>query len=909
MSMAIQFSLLGALTVTRAGAGLDLGARQQRLVLALLLARAGSPVPMDDLIGLLYDGAAPASAANVVHRHVGTLRRLLEPGLPARSGGGFISSQLSGYRLTVAGSAFDLEEFRRLTERARQEQSLDLYAQALALWRGRCAAGLEPPGRTHPAFAAVEAERARAAREAADLAEAAGQLRRILPLLAAAARERPLDQALQARLLLAYAADGRQAEAVAVYQKVTDPGPELREAYERVTTAPAPSRPAQLPPDPPFFTGRTGPLARAHRIVARADRGATTVLAIDGMPGVGKTTLAVHLAHQLAGDYPDGQLYADLRGFDHHDDVLSPGEALRGFLGSLGVPQDAIPRELHGRSGLYRSALAGRRVLIVLDNCRDTEQVRHLLPGSPGCLVVVTSRTQLTGLLTTSGAHPLPLGLPGAGEAREALERRLGPERVGREPAAAARIIEGCGRLPLALAVLSARAAGNPGVPLGRIAAELALAHGSLAGFDSTDPHTDLRAVFSWSYRALSEPAARLFRLMPLHPVPDMSIAAAAGLAGVPLRTGRALIAELERAHLITEDRPGRFRTHDLLRAYASELSEKHDPPRARAAAIAGCARFYRATAYAAHRRLLAYPGYQALGDPGPGGTPLTFAGQGDAMRWFAAEQHALTELVRRGGRRGDHADAWQLTIAMQQFFERSGRWLDWVATARTALQAAVAGGDLVGQARMHRTLAGAHYSMRRLTDAASHLDRARHLLDGLGLTGELSRARLNLAMIRRAEGRHEEAIAELSGLVGPARAAGDDKLLADALAGIAASTAELGRGTEAERLAREAMRLFEGYQDVTGLGDAWQVLGRAHAQSGDLPEAVRSWRRAARFYHEADADAPAADALAAAGDAMAAAGHAEAAGQAWGEALALLAHEQSPVSRRLRERVTMMGS
>ncbi|WP_262286667.1 BTAD domain-containing putative transcriptional regulator [Micromonospora sp. MA102] len=920
----VGFSVLGSIRVVRAGAELRLGARQQRLVLALLLVRGGLPVTLAELVDLLWDEEAPASAANVVHRHVGMLRRLFEPDLPTRAAGRHIHRELSGYRLHADEESLDLLRFRSLNRRAARslqdgdpESALRHSLDGLRLWRGRCAAGLEPASRLHPAFLAVEAERAEAVRAAADAAERCGRLSTVLAPLRQAAEQHPFDESLQSRLLLALAADGRQAEAVEVYRAVrhrlaedlgVDPGEELREAYDRVlhqrtrparTGSPAPlPRPAQLPPDLPFFSGRDDLIAEARAAVARP--GGPAVLAIDGMPGVGKTALAVHLAHGFAAGYPDGQLYVDLRGYDGHEPAMSPAEALRGFLGSLGVPQDGIPAELHAQAGLYRSSLAGRRLLILLDNCRDAEQIRHLLPGTPGCLVIVTSRSRLSGLLTAAGAHPLPVGLPSVEEARAALSRPLGAARVAADPAAIDAIIASCGRLPLALAVVAARAAGLPGTPPAQIAAELARAPGSLDGFDGDDPQTGLRAVFSWSYRALSAPAARLFRLLPIHPGPDVSIAGAAGLAGVPLRSARALLGELSRAHLVTEDLPGRYRTHDLLLAYATELGEENDGPAERAAAELRCLRFYRATGYQAHRWLLASE-YQPLIEPGPGETPLRFDGHGDAMRWFTAERQVLIALVGRAARQGRHAEAWQLALGMQHFFERSGRWADWTTTGEVALAAARAGGDLVGQARMHRSLAGAAYFRHEHETALGHLDRAVELLARLGLYGEMTRAGFNRAMILSAQGRHEEVLRALSAALGP-WVAGDDKLLADVLVIMGASHAELGRADEAVRCAERAMALSRGARYRLGVAEAWEVLGRGHSARGELDRAVDCWREAAVAYQEASAPAPAAEVLALLGDALAAAGDRDAAVRAWREALALIphAHTHTPTGRRL---------
>lgn len=918
----IGFSVLGSVRVTRAGAELHLGARQQRLVLALLLARAGSPVSLSELVDLLWDEEAPASAANVVHRHVGALRRLLEPGLPTRSAGRHILRDLSGYRLRADEESLDLLAFRSLSRLAGHrlrdgdpEAALRHSLDGLRLWRGRCAAGLEPASRRHPAFLAVEAERVQAVREAADAAERCGRLGAVLAPLRQAAEQHPLDESLQSRLLLALAADGRQAEAVETYRLVRrrladdlgiDPGEELREAYDRllhqrirpVRTGSAPSlpRPAQLPPDLPFFSGRDDLIAEARAAVARP--GGPAVLAIDGMPGIGKTALAVHLAHGFAAAYPDGQLYVDLRGYDGREPAMSPAEALRGFLGSLGVPQEGIPAELHAQAGMYRSSLAGRRMVIVLDNCRDAEQIRHLLPGGPGCLVIVTSRSRLSILLTTAGAHPLPVGLPSVEEARTALLRPLGAGRLAADPAAIDAIIASCGRLPLALAVVAARAATRPGTPPAQIAAELARAPGSLDGFDGDDPQTGLRAVFSWSYEALSAPAARLFRLLPVHPGPDISTAAAAGLAGVPLRTARALLGELSRAHLVSEDLPDRYRTHDLLRAYAAELGEENDGPAERAAAELRCLEFYRATSYQAHRWLLTSE-HHPLIEPGPGETPLRFAGHGDAMRWFTAERQALTALVRRAARQGRHTEAWQLALGMQHFFDRSGRWADWTATGEVALEAARAGGDLIGQARMHRSLAGAAYFRHEHEIAVGHLDRALELLARLGLHGEMTRAGINRAMILSAQGRHAEVVRALSAVL-ESWTAGDDKLLADVLVIMAGSCVDLGREDEALRGAEQAMALSRAARYRLGVAEAWEVLGRVHAARREPGKAVDCWREAAVAYQEASAAAPAAEVLALVGDALAAGGDQDAAVRAWQEALALIPYAQSRTGRRL---------
>ncbi|WP_433281358.1 BTAD domain-containing putative transcriptional regulator [Micromonospora sp. CA-244673] len=629
MTTPLSFAVLGPVRAWRGRSELDLGARQQRLVLAFLLARAGGAVSVAELVDLLWESDPPPSAVNVVHRHVGMLRRRFEPGLPTRAAGSVLIRDGAEYRLLIEEDALDLLRFRRLVARAggsSGEPAVALYREALALWRDRCASGVRSGPRAHPEFLAVDGEWFAAVRAATDAALRAGCVHAVLPAIRLAAEHEPLDEALQARLLLALAADGRRAEALAAYADIEHrladelgirPGADLRAARDSLldhdaaadgsgswrgagpapTAAPplgveagswppagapptGPGPPAQLPADHPFFSGRRDLVAAAEELLA-GDRPATA-LVIDGMPGVGKTTLAVHLAHHLASRYPDGQLHADLRGFDSGDSVMTPAEALRGFLWSLGVAPAAIPAEPHAQAGLYRSILAGRRMLILLDNCRDWDQVRHLLPGTGGSLAIATSRRRITGTAGPAGAHPLHLDLLTDAEARELLTRWLG-DVTAADPAAVDEIVTRCGRLPLALALVATRAVGRPALSLPAVAGELAGADGRLAGFG--DAHAELEASFAWSYRALTPGAARLFRLLPLHPAGELSTEAAAALAGLPPRTARGLLAELA-AHLLVEPGDGRWRMHDLLRAYAAELGEEHDDAAERDAAV-----------------------------------------------------------------------------------------------------------------------------------------------------------------------------------------------------------------------------------------------------------------------------------------------------------------------------------
>jgi transcriptional regulator with XRE-family HTH domain len=338
-----------------------------------------------------------------------------------------------------------------------------------------------------------------------------------------------------------------------------------------------PALPAQLPGDILGFVGRAESMRQLDRLLPDSGAPAPSALAIGiltGTAGVGKTALAVHWAHRAAHLFPDGQLYVNLRGFDSGEPV-NPATAVRGFLDALGVPAWRIPAEADAQAALYRTLLAGRRMLLVLDNARDSTQVAPLLPGSPGCLVVVTSRNQLNGLIVAQAAHRLTLDLLSDRSAHDLLARRLGADRVDAEPESVRRIVTRCARLPLALALAAAHATTHPQLPLSAVADRLdARAHrlDVLGGDD--DPHTDLCSVFSWSYRALSPSAAWLFRTLGPHPGPEITVTAVSAATGQPPERVRRLLNELTRANLIAEHRPGRYTLHALLRDYAVHLAE-----------------------------------------------------------------------------------------------------------------------------------------------------------------------------------------------------------------------------------------------------------------------------------------------------------------------------------------------
>ncbi|MET9297075.1 BTAD domain-containing putative transcriptional regulator [Streptomyces sp. NPDC003077] len=609
----VRFSVLGPVRVWAAGAELPAGPRQQRLVLAALLARAGRPVSLEELVGLLWEEDPPRSAANTVHRYVGVLRRLLEPGLPARAPGRWLLRRAGGYLLRVGPDELDLAAFRNLVRRARAAQdaseAVDAFGAALEQWRGRCAADVVPADAAPPLFAAVDHEYVAAVTAAATAALRCDRPGAVLLAARQVVERHPFDERLLAQLMLLLTADGKQAEALTLYHRFrTDvksalgmsPGRELRAAHDRILRGaweirppsvhagpaasatprqarpdlPAPHPvPAQLPADLPCFTGRAGVLEQAAGFAAAGD-GAPRVLAVDGIAGVGKTALAVHLAHRIAARFPDGQLFADLGGFASAGGPAEAGEVLAGFLTALDVDDARIPARTDSRAALFRSVLATRRVLVVLDNAHDAAQIRPLLPGSSRCMVLITARRRLTNLATMNGARLVSLDVPSAQEAARCFVRRAGTGRTGMDAAAVSEIVEHCGRLPLAVGVMAARAAAYPDVPLRRMADGLAAAGEGLEGFSDEDRGNAVRTVFSWSYRALGPDAARLFRALPRRQG-ELSTGELARLAPMAARTAAAAVAELVRARLLTPVRPDVYDVHPLVLAYASELARE----------------------------------------------------------------------------------------------------------------------------------------------------------------------------------------------------------------------------------------------------------------------------------------------------------------------------------------------
>jgi tetratricopeptide (TPR) repeat protein len=672
-----------------------------------------------------------------------------------------------------------------------------------------------------------------------------------------------------------------------------------------------PRRPRHLPAAVAHFAGRSGELAVLTGLLrGRAGTGGTVVIsAIGGTAGVGKTALAVYWAHHVAGEFPDGQLYVNLRGFDPGGQVMDPAEAVRRFLDALGVPAERIPVDLDAQAALYRSQLAGRRVLVVLDNARDTAQVRPLLPGAPGCLVLVTSRNQLSGLVAADGAHPITLDLLTLDEAGQLLAHRLGPDRTAAEPDAIAEIITMCARLPLALAIVAARAATHPHLSLHTLAGELREAGGRLDTLTTDDPYTDVRAVFSWSYRALNPEAARLFRLLGLHPGPDISVAAAASLAALPIDQVRTRVAELARANLLVEPVSGRYAFHDLLRAYAAERAHTVDSDERRHAATGRVLDHYLHTAYAAARLLDPFRDPITLTSPRPGVTPERPADHEQALAWFTAEHPVLLAAVDHDAATGFDTHTWQLAWTLYDFLNRRGHWHDWAAVQQAAVAAAGRLADPAVQARAHRFLAGAYIGLGRVEDAHTQLRHALDLYRRAGDQAGQAHTHHNLGHLWDGQGRPGEALDHARQALDLYRAAGDRRGQADALNSVGWCHSQLGDHRQALTCCQQALTLLQELDDRFGQSAAWDSLGYAHHHLGHHTQAITCYQHALDLVRDLGDRYYEATTLTHLGDTHHATGDLDAAQTAWRQALTILDQLDHSDAEQVRTKLTTLDT
>src|SRR5215467_9063106 len=884
MPAPLAFHILGPLQVTHAAVPVALGGPRERVLLAALLVEHGQVVSGDRLAQALWSDRPPATARHQVAIGVSRLRKALAA---AGAGREVIATVAPGY--LVAGGWVDARCFE---ERARQahdalaaggrEEAARLLRTALSLWRGPALSGIDRP------FAEIEAARLEERRllvteERVGLELDLGRDEELVGDLLALVRAHPLRERLRGLLMLALQRAGRRAEALAVYQDGRrllvdtlgiEPGSQLRAVHQALLRdepprrrggsprrsadlaprpeAPAAPRPAprQLPPDVRGFVGRRAELDALDELAAvpgAAANGAgerpLPIGIIAGVAGVGKTGLALHWSHRVMHRFPDGQLYADLRGYDAHREPLPPGAALDGFLRALGVPGEQIPGGLDDRAALFRSVLHGRQVLIVLDNARTPEQVRPLLPGSSSCLVLVSSRDRLDDLIACEGARLYALDVLSPGEAGDLLSRMAGDRRI--DPATADRIAALCDRLPLAVRIAAARLAIHPHDTPADLADRLADEQRRLP--ELSQAHRGVRASFALSYRELPAPAAMLFRLLGLLDAADVAPWTAAALLGVPEREGADLLDQLVRAGLLEvagRDGAGqvRYRLHDLMRLYARERNLADDGCAAVRAAVG---RFFGAALYLAERgdRCLGNPFVFPLYDDSPrleSDETVVRRVLADPVAWFAAEHIVLAGAVAQAASLGMPGYAWELTSALGQFLS-THRYTDaWQACATRAAAAARAAGDARGEAAALLQYADWLGDVGRYGDAIRNIRRAMALATGCADTEAEAVCRTMMAVIQVLRGQVADAEQEaqhaltLLGRSAPATARGR------ALTVLGLIRLAQDRPADAGGCFLRVLRIQQAAGSVRGQAEARYRLGTVRRRQGRYAAAVR---------------------------------------------------------------------
>jgi DNA-binding SARP family transcriptional activator/tetratricopeptide (TPR) repeat protein len=897
MSPEMEFCLLGPLEVRQDGVVIPVRPGKQRAVLAALLLNAGRLTPAEDLISTLWGLEPPVSARPSLHNSVMRLRQAL--GAP---GAARILTQPGGYSVRLGPGELDVSRFETLVDTARTavrdgrwEVAAARADSALALWRGEPLADVEADllaGREVPRLTELWLQAQEACAEGrlglGRPAEVISGLRRL-------ADSHPLREHLHALLMLALYRAGRQGEALACYQQArqvliselgTEPGRELRRLQQQILGAdPAlvaplrePGRPArevpvprELPGPVMHFVGREDEMRRLTGLLdgeGGPGPGALLISAIGGTAGVGKTALAVEWARRVVSRFPDGQLYVNLHGYDP-EEPMAAADALARFLRALGVPGPDIPEDASERAARFRSLLAGRRMLVVLDNAEQVEQVRPLLPGSSGCVTLVTSRDSLAGLVARDGAIRVDLDLLPATQAVRLLRELIGA-RVDADPDAAEALAVGCARLPLALRVAAEVAVARPAASLAEMVAELTDQQRRLDLLDAGgDPRTGVRAVFSWSCQHLDPAPAALFRGFGLHPGQETDQYAAAALVDATLDDVGRRLAALAGAHLIQGAGPGRFLLHDLLRAFAAELAAAHGRDSERYAALSRLLGYYLHTAAAAMDILYPSEMHRRPRIPDPG-TPLpTLAGPAEARAWLDTELGNLVALASHAASHGWPRQAVQLSATLFRYLGGGGHFPDAMVVHGRAAEAARALGDHAAEATALSSLSQIDLHHGHGRAAAGRLEQALGLFRAADDRAGEARVLHNLATVEAQEGQYQQAGEHHRQALRLHQASGNQPGAARALSGLGDVDLRLGRYRQAREHLQQALTLCHETSDRLNEAYIVALMGDLSLRLSRYQDATERLTRALRLFREAGDQTGAAWALAHLGSAQ----------------------------------------
>ncbi|HEY0806241.1 MAG TPA: BTAD domain-containing putative transcriptional regulator, partial [Pseudonocardiaceae bacterium] len=840
-SAGLRFTVLGPVQVVVDGEPVAIGSPGARALLLLLLLHANQVVSVDRIVDGLWGQDPPASARTIVHGYVSRLRRVLASAAGPDSRSVQLLTRAPGYELRVEESRVDLFRARRLLDAARGQTSArraELLRTAAGLWRG--AVPVNPPTDSVAVELAelrlvIIAERIEADLELGRHAELVGELRNLV-------RAHPFDEVLVGQLIRALYRAGQRADALDTYRTFQrrvadelgiDPGPQLRELHESLLrddptlretpasngrSAPAvasPVVPAQLPPAASAFTGRDAELAWLNQLADDRDTVATTVAVITGAAGVGKSALAVTWGHRTMARFPDGVLFAGLRGFQANQPPLDAADVLPRFLLALGMRAAELPEDPDEQGALYRSLLAGRRMLVVLDDARDSEHVRPLLPAGSGSLVLVTSRRRLDGLVARGGARLLPLTTLPAGPATRLISDAADMAGVPITVRQAADLAQLCDHLPLALRVVAARLAVQPGRTVASLVAELSDERTRLAALDLEDADTSVRAALDVSYRGLHPAIGGAFRMLGLVPGPTVDPYAVAALCGTDVVAARRRLRSLAEASLLGETGTQRYLMHDLVRLHAKGLAQTELTDTETAEALDRLLDYYLCACDHA-RRLLHPPrddlDFRALH---PRIALPTLVSAGQALDWFDAEWPNLSELLRATVSAGRHRHAWQLVLLTSHFLTTRSTYSDWSQWGLTGLASARAVGDTEGEVLMLIVLATARSRYGRAAAALEDAQLALRLATELGDSRHIYAALGNVGGCLFEQGRHREALHCDQESYRLAVRTGDRMAQAHALNNMSQVERQIGQRDEATAHVRGAIALFDEIGDI----------------------------------------------------------------------------------------------
>jgi DNA-binding SARP family transcriptional activator/tetratricopeptide (TPR) repeat protein len=863
----VELRVLGDVEAWAGDRRIEVGHARQRCVLAVLLVETNRVVTVDQLLERVWSEQLPQRGRHVLRTYLSRLRVLLSPV------GVGIERCPNGYVLRADPDSVDVHHFHRLLTHARaadeDEDALGLFEQALALWRGEPFTGLETPWLA-TVRAGLERERLAAQLDHIDVALRHGQHLQLLPELSTLASADPLEERVAGQLMLALYRAGRQAEALAHYQHTrrhlaeelgTDPGPGLRQLHQRILTAdpgltPAavtrasagagfPVVPRQLPAAPWAFTGRSEQL---DTLTATLEQRDTVVISVVvGAAGIGKTWLALAWAHQHLDRFPDGQLFVDLHCFSPDSEPMAPAVAVRGFLDALGVDPSRIPADPHAQTGLFRSLVADKRMLLVLDNATDAEQVSPLLPGEGSCTVVVTSRRTLTGVITRHGAHHLTLDTLRDTEARALLIRRLGTARLAAEPEAAAELVELCGGLPLALGLIAGRAHAHPDVSLAELAA--GLRELGVEALEDQDPAACLPTVLSWSYRALSTQQQQVFGLLGIAPGPDIGLPATASLTALSPTEAAKMLRGLQEASLLSRDTHGRYSMHDLIRRYATDTAHQQLPEDMRTAGLRRVVNFYLHTAYQGSRLLDQRHPPIDLDPLPPGCVPHPLPDVTAALIWFGTEHPNLRAAQHTATTHTWHHSAWLLAWSLTSFHHRQGHFHGQLAMWRAALDSAAHLPDPAARIRTHRQLGYAYADLGHHEEAIEHLNQALSLAEHHHYSTEQALTHRAISWTWERRGDLKQALDHDTRALAVFRAQNQPVWEAVTLNDVGWDAARLGDYETARTHCQAALTLHQRLHNSNGQASTLDSLGYIAHHTGDHHRAIRYFHQALTLF------------------------------------------------------------